>query len=180
MQAVLNLVWDCLLPEMQPAALPANPGAQAALNSKMAHLTLMPVQGKQSSPMANKVSGKTYAFYVNDQKLESISAAFESDGATLTIRDGNGTHEIACNYGTWRKGSTTLNVRNPGRSQPVAVSGAWTAEDTFVVKQCLYETPFIVTATCRFTGDDVTLGVAMNVGFGPTEWPQLVGHNASA
>jgi hypothetical protein len=180
MQAVLNLVWDCLLPEMQPAALPANPTAQEALKRRLAHLALTPVQGQPSSPIGSKVSGKTYAFAANDQQLESVSVTFENDGAMVTLRDGNGTHEIACGYDTWRKGSTTLNMRRPGNAQPVAASSAWTADDTLVVKQCFYETPFIVTATFRFAGDEVALDIAMNVGFGPTARPQVVGRAQSA
>ena len=54
MQAVLNLVWEHLLPAMQPAALPEDFAAQAALSSKMAAklagLALLAPQGAADFP----------------------------------------------------------------------------------------------------------------------------------
>jgi hypothetical protein len=59
--------------------------------------------------------------------------------------------------------------------QPVAASGAWTDEDTLTVKACFYETPFCETLRLRFAGDALVLDQEMNVGFGPTVRPTLVG-----
>ena len=56
----------------------------------------------------------------------------------------------------------------------VATSGAWTAEETYTIKLCLYETPFHPTITCRFYEDRLTYRFEANVAFGPTERPQLV------
>ena len=57
----------------------------------------------------------------------------------------------------------------------MAASGAWTAEDTFSAKACLYKTPFCATWRLEFAGDIVLFDQEMNVGFGPTKQPQLVG-----
>jgi len=57
----------------------------------------------------------------------------------------------------------------------VVASGVWTAEDTFTLTLCLYETPFISTITCRFEGDRLFYDFKVNVSFGPLERPQLVG-----
>ena len=53
--------------------------------------------------------------------------------------------------------------------QPVAASGAWTADDTFTAKICFYETPFIVTVTLKFSGDQLLYHSESNVGFGSTK-----------
>ena len=58
--------------------------------------------------------------------------------------------------------------------QPIAASGAWTGEDTFTLKLCLYETPFYSTMTFRFNGDKLLLDSEHNVSFGSTTVPQLV------
>jgi hypothetical protein len=47
MQAVLNVVWDCLLPAMGSAALPADEVTQAALAIKLANLALPLPEGGQ-------------------------------------------------------------------------------------------------------------------------------------
>ena len=65
------------------------------------------------------------------------------------------------------------------RPQPVAVSGAWTGEDTYSFRLCQYESPFSITFTCRFADDELTLDAKQNVGFGPTEAPQLVGRRSA-
>ena len=59
--------------------------------------------------------------------------------------------------------------------QPAAASGAWTADDTFKAKICFYETPFIITLTLKFAGDQLLFDSESNVGFGPAKQPQLVG-----
>jgi hypothetical protein len=60
--------------------------------------------------------------------------------------------------------------------QPVAASGAWTADDTFTLKLAYYETPLAITLTCRFAGDRVLLvNVEYSVELVPTNPPLLVG-----
>jgi CubicO group peptidase (beta-lactamase class C family) len=171
MQAVLNLVWDKLLPALQPAALPANPQAREKLEQKLKGLALRLPAG--SAPAA-KVSGKKYAFPVNEQKLEELT--LEADGAdgsvTLVVRFDDATHRIVCGRGAWHKGRGLWGALPV---QPVAAAGAWTAADTFTAKVCLYETPFIFTVRLQFAGDEVRCDVESNVGFWKTKQAQLVG-----
>lgn len=57
-------------------------------------------------------------------------------------------------------------------------SGVWTQKDTFTITARAYETPFCYTIVLKFTGDQVTVDVDANVGFGPQKLPQLVGKAA--
>jgi hypothetical protein len=59
--------------------------------------------------------------------------------------------------------------------QPVAVAGAWTAEDTYTVKLCFPETPNSVTANLKLGEDQLFYDAEYNVSFGPTKQPALVG-----
>ena len=79
---------------------------------------------------------------------------------------------IICGRGAWRKGRGAWG-RLP--AQPVAASGAWTADDTFTARLCFYETPFIFTARLKFSGDEVRCEAESNVGFGPRKWGPLLG-----
>jgi len=74
------------------------------------------------------------------------------------------------------KGRTAYGGRQ--ESNKVAASGAWTDDETFTVKLCYYETPFIQTMTWKFAGDQVTVSRKVNVGFGPTERATLTGRLA--
>jgi CubicO group peptidase (beta-lactamase class C family) len=174
MQAVLNLIWDKLLPAMKASPLTANDEARQRLEQKLKKLALRPPTG--SAPAA-KVAGKKYEFPANEQKLEAISLASDGeDGAvTLVARLNGAEHWIVCGRGAWRKGRGSWG-RLP--EQPVAASGAWTEEGTFTAKLCLYETPFIFTVRLKFTGDEVRYASESNVGFGPLKQAQLVGKAA--
>jgi CubicO group peptidase (beta-lactamase class C family) len=172
MQAVLNLIWEHLLPAMQAAPLPEDAAARARLDQKLAQLALPPQQGQPSSATAARVSGRTYRFEKSDQDVDAITLDLEAQPGTLIIQDGNGTHRIGVGSGVWQKGATTLYDRAP---LPVAASGAWTGDDTYVVRLCFTNTPFMPTLTLRFSGEQLTAEWKDNVAFGPTEHPPIVG-----
>jgi CubicO group peptidase (beta-lactamase class C family) len=177
MQGVMNLVWDHVLAGMKKAPLPPDAGAGSALKAKLAALSLRPQAGGASAPVASGVSGKTYLFAANDDKVEAVTAEFGPQGAVLVIRKGGEESRIPCGRGEWRRGS---NLVMNGTSQKVAASGAWTSDDTFTVKIAAYETPFIATIALQFKGDELLLNADTNVGFGETKRPELVGRRAAA
>jgi hypothetical protein len=174
MQAVLNLVWDKLLPALKPAPLAADEGALEKLRQRLKGLSLPPQKGAAPAPSAAKVMGKKYELPANRQKLESIALEDGgTDGAvTLVARINGAEQRIVCGRGEWRKGRGAWGQL---ATQPVAASGAWTADDTFTAKLCFYETPFIFTARLKFTGDEVRCAAESNVGFGPLKQAPLVG-----
>jgi hypothetical protein len=199
MQAVLNLIWDKLLPGVSKASrlrtaggtpatrsspLPPDEAAQRKLGHTLKNLSLHPVEGKGSSA---KVLGKTYVFASNERKLETITLENSVTGGAVTLvaRFDGVEQRISCGHGVWQKGrigfpdamNRGLGPLTWGRlpEQPVAASGAWTADDTFTAKLCLYETPFIITIRLKFSGRELQYGSEANVGFGPTKEPQLTG-----
>ncbi len=199
MQAVLNLIWQHLLPAMGPEALPDDVEAQSALAATLEGLALPLQDGVATSAWTPRVSGRTYRFDATEQEvtvdrhsapaeaqiIEAITLVLpEKGGGTVTIRDGRGDHApqtanaprtakaLDFGHGAWCYGETALGGDEPRR---VAASGAWVDDDTLVVKLCLYETPFVPTLTFRFAEDEMHYTFEMNVSFGPTESPTLVG-----
>jgi hypothetical protein len=170
MQAVLNLVWDKLLPGLKPEPLPANDDARAKLESTLKGLALKMPQGSAS---AAAVAGKTYQFPANDRKLDALTLEMDkADGVSLVARIDGAERRIACGAGAWKKGRAAWG-RLP--EQPAAASGAWTADNTYTAKLCFSETPFVVTLRLTFAGDELRCEPEMNVGFGPTKEAPLVG-----
>ncbi len=173
MQKTLNLVWKHLLPALKPGTLPADTDGNARLARAMSTLKVRQPQGTASPADAAKVSGKTFTFAQNDQLLESVKVEAGRDGATTLVARFNGKEQrIVCGKGEWVKGKLGFAMFP---EQPSAASGAWIAPDTFVAKVCLTETPFALTFTLKFAGDQVTYDGEWNVFFGPTKMPQLVG-----
>jgi CubicO group peptidase (beta-lactamase class C family) len=171
MQAVLNLIWNELLPAMKPSPLPADDAAARKLEHTLKSLSLPTPEG--SGPVV-KVSGKKYIFAANNRKLEAITLENNAkDGpVTLIARCDGVERHITCGRGSWQKGRIAWGQLP---EQPVAASGAWTANDTFTAKLCFYETPFIVTIRLKFAGQELQCDSEANVSFGPTKEPQLTG-----
>jgi hypothetical protein len=171
MQAVLNLVWDKLLPSLKAEALAADDASWQKLQHKLKGLSLRPPEGSGSPA---RVTGKRYVFPTNDRKLESLTLEADGtgDAVTLVVRVAGVEQRILCRTGQWQKGSLAWG---PLHQQPAASSGAWTADDTFTARLCFYQTPFIVTARLKFSASEVHVNSETNVGFGPTRQSQLVG-----
>jgi CubicO group peptidase (beta-lactamase class C family) len=169
MQAVLNLVWDKLLPALKTAPLAANHESRRQLERTLSTLTLHPQEGSGTpAPAAHK----TYVFPANTQKLESLTLQRDDPGATLVAKINGVEQRIPCGHGEWRNGQFAFGTLT---KQPAAASGAWTSDDTFTAKLCFYETPFILKTTLKFTGEELHVGIEPNVSFGATKLSPLVG-----
>jgi hypothetical protein len=113
-------------------------------------------------------------FPKNPRKLEAIRLEDGGPGGEVTLiaRFDGAEQRITCGRGAWRKGKVAYGTFPEQRA---AVSGAWTGDDTYAVKICFYETPFIFTLGLKFSGEKVFFDSGSNVGFWPTKLPQLVG-----
>jgi hypothetical protein len=169
MQAVLNLVWEQLLPALKPSTLDNDDESRGKLVRTLKGLALRPQAGSGSPA---KVTGKRFVFAANDRKLEAVALESDDRQDTVIARVGGVDQRIPCGRGEWKKGRLAFG-RFP--EQPAAASGAWTAENTFAAKVCFTETPFILKLTLRFDGNQLLLDTESNVGFGSTKPPQLVG-----
>lgn len=169
-QALLDLVWERLLPAMGDGPLPADDGAVKALRDRLDGLRLPTVAGRATSPLAAAVSGRTYTV---DGGSGSVTFHAEPSGARLVLAHERGTHDVAIGYGEWRPGTSTLP---PGQTFPTAASGAWTADDTYVGRAYAIGTAYCRTFTCTFTGDRVTVASRDNVSFGETDHPTITAH----
>ena len=173
MQAVLNLVWDKLLPALTSGPLPADADALAKLKTKLARLQLRLPEGEANSPRLAQVAGRKYVFPANDQKLEWIRLVQNDEGKGLAlVTHSNGVESsLAIGTGQWTNGRGAFGNY---RDEPLAASGAWTG-DTLTLRVCAYETPFYTTIKLRFDGDRLVRDAENHVGFGPAKQPQLVG-----
>jgi hypothetical protein len=177
-QAILNLLWDKLLPGLQPNRLRSDPKHRRQLEAKIASLALPAPNGAETSPILGDVCRK-FVFSANDQKLESISLERKGAGLTLAIRSRGVESRLPVSFGKWSKGRGSLFalVGAPGNSdQLLASSASWTRDDTLVVRVCAYETPFYVTFNLRFENDRLIRNWAPNLGFDNVSRAELIGH----
>lgn len=200
MEVIQDLIWEHLLPATRPSALPEDHEVQQALHRKLSRLSIPLPQGQPSSPQAVMVSQRTYDFRAHEQNPADLRFDFghgpffvtfatitldfagfskqsskEGGGCICTIVDNRGRHDVVCGHGHWRKGATTVNSTDGHTLQPVAASGAWTADDTYEMQWCFIETAFRTIVTCRFEGDRVTVDWRENARFGDVKSLQLRG-----
>ena len=177
MQAVLNVIWDKLLPAMELSGGRASSRASSAseeLTDKLARLEVRTADGSATSRSAAKVLNRKVAFPSNDQKIESLTLSSSDSGKTLTITTRMDGQEVTvpCGYREWKKSQTPLP------DGPTAGAFAWPTDNTCVIKLCSYETPYHTTISLKFDGDEMTMNSETNVAFGPTKRSQLTGRLA--
>ncbi|HTE18189.1 MAG TPA: serine hydrolase, partial [Armatimonadota bacterium] len=168
MQAVLNAVWEHLRPAMGAEPVPTT-SARGELRRMLRGLTVPPPSGQPTSPTASRVSGRAYRFEPNAERIESASLTFREgrgNRCIVELKDVRGEHRIECGGKEWIKGKAPLHDRPSAR---VAARGAWLDENTYAMRLCFYETPYVQTVTCEFAGDEMRVTRSMNVQFGPAE-----------
>jgi CubicO group peptidase (beta-lactamase class C family) len=171
LQGVLNVVWEKILPALQAGALPADAAAAAQLRQKLAGLTLKKPAAIATPALARVIAGRRFVFPKNPQAIEALSLAPADDdagAAVMTVVIDGAESRVRLSGQGWMRGELE-NGPSAGR---VAVSGAWTAADTFTLELVRYRTPFTARYRLRFAGDEVTLETTPNVG--PTP-PAIVG-----
>jgi CubicO group peptidase (beta-lactamase class C family) len=180
MQAVLNVIWDKLLPALGAGTLPSNPEAAQHLRDQLAHLEVVPAQGAATSDRLSQVVNRKFVFPANDQNLESVTLQEVAPGKALLLTERVAGRDLAipCGYHEWQKARAPLQVGKLAQfpDEPVAGTFAWT-NDTCTIKICAYETPYQKTLTLKFEGGQVILGSELNVAFGPTKLPSLNGRS---
>lgn len=180
MQAVLNVVWEKLLPALADGrdALPADAAAAQQLQKRLAALRVPAPTGDRKSSAADEISGALFEFPANDVQLESVRLDAGGDEAVLTLRAAGKEYAIPCGFDEWPRDAVAPRLgdsRANGAEARVAAAGAWAADDHYRAKLCMVETPYQLTLSLVFDGDQVTLDGQYNVSFGDRKLPQLVG-----
>ena len=179
MGAVLNLIWDKLLPAFAAAPLPPDAANVLKLKERLAQLKVPAAAGSPTSPRTAQCFNRQFAFSGNDQKIESVTLSSTEPGQSLTITLRVDGKDIAlpCGYNQWQAGRAPLSVGALAQfpDEPVAATFAWPEPDTCLIKLCAVETPYHVVLKLKFTGDSVTLERETNVAFGPTKAAALTG-----
>jgi CubicO group peptidase (beta-lactamase class C family) len=179
MAAVMDTVWEMLLPALRERPLPSHPPALDHLKTKLASLRLPTQAGSPSSPRSATVSGKSYRFPDNELGIRGASVDLSGDTPRIHFEDADGTHDIACGVGRWVRGRTAYQKRisNPydTSEQGIAASCAWTDESTLTAKLCFHQTPFTLTQRFNFEGDKLSIDTEHNLRWGEKKRPRITG-----
>lgn len=164
-----SIIYDALdrhiLRSLSGTPRPADPAAYAALQAKVAKLSLRTVTGAASSPVAREVSGRTYVLDENSMQMTSVRFTFAGDEGILAYENATGAHEIRFGFGkqvrqtfpeTHYFGRAMMRPGN--RGYDCHASAAWRRDDSLVLYVYATDEYF---GTLRmnfvFAGDTVTV-----------------------
>jgi len=174
-QSSLSAAWEHLLPVLGAAeTLPADAASQTRLVETLARLAAPTPSGDASSPLAATVGGRRFVFPSNAGRIASAVLDFAPEADTLTIVDAAGEHRLTLGHDEWVAGASALLF---GEQTAVAAAGAWADARSYIAEVRFVETPFAVTLSFDFRGDEVVLGVEQNVSFGDTQLVRTVGRS---
>jgi len=139
-----TIIYDALdnfiLKQMSDAPLAENAADFAALQAKVAKLSLRTVEGAMHSAVTEEINGRTYLLDENEMKMKTLCFTFEGDEGVLTYENATGTHAIRFGFGkqvrqafpeTHYFGRT---MRRPGhRGYDCHASAAWRLDNSLVL-----------------------------------------------
>jgi CubicO group peptidase (beta-lactamase class C family) len=175
MQAVLNAVWDHLLPGLNEDTLPEQPDAVHKLTGRLAQLALPLPPALDSTPaIAERISGRTIHLEPNEFHLRELSFTFEQDSCTLKTLNENGEEQgITSGRTAWTPGTSAFwRYAAPSIPLLTAAHGGWTDETTFVINCYYTETPFRHIITADFSTDEIDVSFQID----PPFWVKRVDH----
>jgi CubicO group peptidase (beta-lactamase class C family) len=179
MAAVMDSVWELLLPALRDRALPQNPALLDQLKTKLGALQLPVQPGKASSPRGAALSGKRYQFPDNELGIRVASINLSGDTPRIHFEDADGKHDISCGVGRWVRGRTAyqkhISSQYDDAEQGIAASCAWTDDDTFTAKLCFHQTPYTITQRFLLDGDKLSIDTEHNLRWGDTKRPRITG-----
>jgi CubicO group peptidase (beta-lactamase class C family) len=164
MQAILDALWDNVLPAMKSEKVQTDDGALTALTTRLKSLTLPVPEGKTTSDLSEKVNGKSLILQNNG--LASSELTIKIDGDKVTLAAPAEGHSVTCGIGKWQTGETTFSplplklvqTAVPGETKhKVAGAAAWTDDKTLSMRVQFIETTHYDTAALRFDGDKIEL-----------------------
>lgn len=172
MQAVLDRVWEDLLPAFNPSPLPENKQANQKLTRRLSALALKPPAVQVSSPLAESITDKQVIIEANEMKIEKISFQFLAKHCVFSANTAKKKFNITCGYEEWVEGKSAIFMPD---YPSICASGTWTDENTFLITIRYRETPFYYTLSSCFTENHLSLDTNVNVAFGPTNYLSLEG-----
>lgn len=177
MQAVLNQIWENILPAMADGHMPPDKDSLEKMLHRLSSLALNPPDIKSHSQTAHEISGKRYGLEENPMGIKAVSLDFDSEICRITLWKDGQKDQLLCGIGKWIQGEIIppdINLTSKDKLT-VVTAGTWSEKNTFMITCRFIETPFYITASLHFDNDRVKIESKLNVSFGIKEFPVIYG-----
>jgi hypothetical protein len=121
------------------------------------------------SPLASKLSSKTFALEKNDLRFENLSMKFSGDTCYLSMIADNTDNSIPFGNGKWTLAETVLAGPNilsrPGSLSLNKTAGSyiWKDDNTLELVLRYIESPHSVRMTCKFDPENVEINMHLSI-----------------
>ena len=157
MGAVMNVIWETLLPAMQPESLPADKDAHTALTQKLSALSLPALTGEMTSPIAKKLRRQSFRLAENPAGVQTVVFDLHKKDHRITLELEHGTEIIQIGQGTYHKAQMNHTLPYADRQRPqIASSGAWVKPDEYQLKIYFSESPASIVYTFHFADEKLS------------------------
>lgn len=174
MQAVLDAVWNHLLPGLADGSETNTVASESAALATRLHALAISVPAATAALQSVPWTGVWFDYDDNPWHVRSLKIDFAEAGFELIVALDDEVETLVGRYGGWVYGETKRLV--PVRGQhAVAVHGAWTSNDSFAITLCYHQSPYKLTLHNTFTETGVETKIVQNVAFGPVPSHLLVG-----
>ncbi len=172
MGAILQALWDNLLPAMRSEPIESNVRTARSLTDRLQSLRYDPPSAEAANPAAEqRMNGIVYQLDANSAELESMAFVFGEDRVSVTMVNPRGEQRISAGRGVWRESVCSLLDDS---EQTVAASVAWVDPETINLKLRFVETPFTFDVIVR-PMEDGTIEVGMREFAGKNDYPKIAG-----
>ena len=165
---IINALFDLVIRKAQDAPMEENSQAQKALAGYCSTLELFHAKGAATSPMAERINGKTFALDTNPMGITKLKITFDEGGGTLAYTNAQGDKELsfginANRFGKFpQKGYADRIGTVPGdRLFDCAASAAWADTNTFFIDVQVIDTYFGRLQMIFSFREDLKLGIKM-------------------
>ena len=118
-QEEMNLVWDYLLPAMQDKTLPEDKNSLAALNKRIASLSVSKTDYTNAS-LLSKISGKKIEIAQNETGIKALTLSIKGSDAQLKIDRGDEAYELLAGKNNWKFSETKVTTLAPAPNAMIA------------------------------------------------------------
>ena len=165
---IINAVFDMIICKAQDTPLEENPQAQKALADYCNTLELHHAKGNITSPMAERINGKTYALDSNPMGITKLKFTFDEGGGTLAYTNAQGDKELSFGMAANRFGkfpqegyADRIGTVAGDRLYDCAASAIWADDNTLLIDVQIIDTYFGRSHMIFSFREDLALGICM-------------------
>ncbi|MEA4889562.1 MAG: serine hydrolase [Clostridiaceae bacterium] len=101
---IIETLWRLVVNKIQSESLPENPAFLRRLEEVSGSLEVLLPEGKPESPLAGKISGKTYVLEPNDTGISKVRLDFSDDRVLFSYTNKTGDKQIVYGLGKYLDG----------------------------------------------------------------------------